>query len=111
MNGRSKKFEHESLHLLHTILSQVQALSLGQSVLYSQEKKIMASLTELEAQVDANTTVEGSAVVLIQGIAQQLADLIAAGADPTKLQAMVDKLNASATALSAAVAANTTPSG
>ncbi len=63
-----------------------------------------ADLTALQAQVQTNTEVEASAVTLIQGIAQQLAD---AKTDPAAVQAIADQLNTSATALAAAVAANT----
>ena len=54
--------------------------------------------------MQANTDVEASAVTLIQGIAQQLAD---AGTDPAKLQALQTQLQTSAEALAAAVTANT----
>ena len=64
----------------------------------------MADLTALTAQVANNTTVEASAVTLIQGLAAQIG---AAGTDPVALQALQDQLNTSATALAAAVAANT----
>jgi predicted nucleic acid-binding Zn-ribbon protein len=63
-----------------------------------------AELDALETQVTANTSVEESAVVLIKGIAAQLA---AAGTDPAKLTALRTSLNTSATDLAAAVAANT----
>lgn len=63
------------------------------------------SLDDLTTQVKKNTDVEAGAVVLIQGIAQKLAD---AQNDPVKLAALQSDLNASADALAAAVAANTT---
>jgi tryptophanyl-tRNA synthetase len=72
--------------------------------IHHQGKRTMADLTALTAQVQANTSVEQSAVTLIQGIASQLA---AAGIDPTKLAALQSQLSTSATALAAAVAANT----
>jgi len=75
--------------------------------LTTQGTTIMADLTSLTTQVAQNTTVEGSAVVLIQGLAAQLA---AAGTDPAKLADLQAQLNTSATALAAAVAANT-PAG
>ena len=58
----------------------------------------------LAAQVAANTTVEQSAIVLIQGIAAQLADV---AGDKQKALALSAQLNASAAALSAAITANT----
>lgn len=67
-------------------------------------RKEMAAIDDLTAQVAENTTVEGSAITLIQGIAAQLA---AAGTDPAKLAALQTQLKASGDALAAAVAANT----
>ncbi len=67
-------------------------------------RKIMAELDALSAQVAQNTTVEESAVTLINGLAAQIASL---KNDPAALQALADSLNKSATDLSAAVAANT----
>lgn len=63
-----------------------------------------AELDALTGQVAQNTTVEASAVTLIQGLAAQIA---AAGTDPAKLTALTTSLNTSATALAAAIAANT----
>ncbi len=64
----------------------------------------MAVLDALQAQVEAQTTVEQSAVTLIQGLAAQIA---AAGTDPAKLAALTQQLKTSADALAAAVSANT----
>lgn len=61
-------------------------------------------LDDLKAQVDTNAQVEASAIQLIQNIADKLA---AAGTDPVALAALKDELSTSATALAAAVAANT----
>lgn len=69
------------------------------------ENAMSQSLDDLTTQVKKNTDVEAGAVVLIQGIAQKLAD---AQNDPVKLAALQSDLNASADALAAAVAANTT---
>lgn len=66
----------------------------------------MSALTDLQAQVQKTTEVETSAVTLIQGIAQKLADAIAAG-DPAALTALQTELATSADALAAAVVANT----
>lgn len=70
----------------------------------NQLEKIMASLAELEAQVQANTELETSAIVLIEGIAAKLEE---AKTDPVKIQALADELKASAVNLSAAISANT----
>ena len=64
----------------------------------------MAALDDLTAQVAANTTVEASAVTLIQGLAAQLA---AAGTDPAKLASLQASLKTSADSLAAAITANT----
>lgn len=73
--------------------------------------QVDANFLALQAQVAQNTSVEGSAVTLIQGIASQLATAIAAAnnGDSAALPALQQQLATSATALSAAVAANTTP--
>lgn len=68
------------------------------------ETQIMADLTSLETQVKANTDVEASAILLLQGLAAQLA---AAATDPAKVQALADQLKASADNLAAAIVANT----
>ena len=68
------------------------------------EVSMSQQLTDLTTQVAQNTTVEAGAVTLIQGLAAQIA---AAGTDPVALQALHDSLNTSATALAAAIAANT----
>ena len=64
----------------------------------------MADLTALTAQVAQNTSVEASAVTLIQGLASQLA---AAGTDPVALATLQSQLQTSASALAAAITANT----
>ena len=70
------------------------------------EVEMAGELDALTAQVTANTDVENSALLLIQGIAQKLADAIAAG-NPAALTALQAQLKTSADALAAAVAANT----
>ena len=71
-----------------------------------QEKEEIMSkeLDALTAQVKANTDVEASAVILIQGLAAQIAE---AKDDPVKIQALADSLKGSADTLAAAVSANT----
>jgi len=69
-----------------------------------QETTIMADLTALTAQVTASTTVEASAITLLQGLSAQIASL---KNDPVALQALADQLQASQTALAAAIVANT----
>lgn len=64
------------------------------------------ALADLQAQVAQNESIEESAVTLITGLAAQIA---AAGTDPVALKALTDGLNESASDLSAAITANTTP--
>lgn len=73
-------------------------------LLFSQtEARLMASLQALEAQVAATKGVMESAVTLIQGLRQQIID---AGTDQAKLDAIVADLDAADDALANAVAAN-----
>jgi len=67
---------------------------------------IMADLSVLTAQVTKNTEVEAGAVILIKGLADQIAAL---KTDPVALQALADQLNGSAVQLSEAITANTPP--
>lgn len=69
-------------------------------------KEVIMS-TELDAltvQVEQTMNVEQSAITLIQGIAQQLAEI---KEDPAKVQALSDQLKTSADSLAAAITANT----
>jgi hypothetical protein len=74
-------------------------------------QKMSTQLDALTAAVNAEATVEASAVTLIQGLAAEVAavsaQLAAAGTDTTALDALTAKIKASSDALSAAVAANT----
>lgn len=91
-------------------LSQIQTEleSLTRS-LATMSAQVDANFLALQAQVTQNTTVEGSAVTLLQGLAAQLAAAIAAGAngDSAALPALQASLASSATALAAAITANT----
>lgn len=80
------------------------AILVGLNIIFKQEQGMTQQLNDLEAQVTENTSVEQSALVLIQGLHDKLE---AALEDPAKLTALKDELKASATALAAAVAANT----
>lgn len=62
------------------------------------------ALDDLTREVAETTTVVESAIVLIQGLRDQLA---AAGTDPTKLAELAATLDAQQTALAAAIAAGT----
>lgn len=88
---------------LNSILSLVTQTSQG-------VQTMSAELDALGVQVTQNTTIETSAVTLINGIASQLT---AIANDPVQVKAFAASLNTSATALSAAIVANTpaTPPG
>lgn len=68
------------------------------------EVSIMADLTALQAKVAQNTSVIGSAVVLIDGLAAQIEAL---KTDPVALQALADQLEADSQILAAKVLQNT----
>ena len=70
--------------------------------------QVNQDLANLQAAVAAEDTVIQSAVTLINGIAQRIAD---AGTDPVALQALTADVQAQASALAAAVTANTPASG
>ena len=72
------------------------------------EKRIMASLADIQADVTAEKTVVDSAVALLAGLSQQLKDALAAN-DPKAIQAIIDGIDANKAALAAAVTANTPP--
>jgi hypothetical protein len=94
----------EILAKFDEVFRRLDALGLQLAAINAQGAVNMAAIDDLTAQVTQNTSVESSAVTLIQGIAAQLA---AAGTDPVALAALTAQLTSSATALAAAVAANT----
>jgi hypothetical protein len=66
---------------------------------------IMATdLSAIQTAVSNETTVEQSAILLLQKLA---AEIKASAADPAAVKALADQINANATALAAAVTANT----
>lgn len=70
----------------------------------AQGAKMSQELDDLTAEVAAETTVEQSAITLLNGLAAQLA---AAGTDPVKLKALTASIKSSSDSLAAAVVANT----
>jgi peptidoglycan hydrolase CwlO-like protein len=68
------------------------------------QQKMAGELDTLTASVSNATTVEQSAIDLINGLAAQIASL---KNDPAALQALSDSLNAKSADLAAAVTANT----
>ena len=82
----------------------IMAILHSQNFIIHMELKMSKELDDLTAEVAQDTTVEASAVTLIQGLAAQIT---AAGTDPAKLSALTASLTQSSTALASAVAANT----
>ena len=95
---------------LNRIEAKLDALTLKVNTMSTQ---ITANLQALMTQVAANASVEQSAVTLIQGLATELQGAILASqnGDDQALPALVTQLNTSASALAAAVAANTPAPG
>jgi len=93
---------------LRELLGINELLTLVKASLTKEGMELM-TLAELKTKVEQAVTVEESAVTLISGIAQQLKDAIANGADPAAIQAIADELDKGTADLSAAVTANTTP--
>jgi len=65
---------------------------------------VMQELDDLKAQVEETTTVEQSAIELLNGLSSQIESL---KTDPTALQGLADQLRSKSGELAAAVAANT----
>jgi hypothetical protein len=86
---------------LDEVLMRLNALKTTQ---HRQGKKLMADLSRITNSVAANGTVIGSAVTLIEQIAEALRN---AGSDQGAIDALAADLEAQAAALAAAVAANT----
>lgn len=101
---REMSWWHRIEEKLDRIELVVNAINAVLPTLVKGQTQMAGELDALTTQVAANTTVEQSAVTLIQGIAAQLA---AAGTDPAKLAALSASLKTSADALAAAVTANT----
>jgi hypothetical protein len=91
---------------INCIIPQLDRIECLLKELKAMSTQISANLQALMTQVAQNTSVEGSAVTLIQGIASQLSAALA-NSDDAALPALVASLNTSATALGAAVSANT----
>jgi hypothetical protein len=89
-------------------LAALATLAQGQAAILAaiQDSKdtIMADLSSLTAEVARNTTVEASAITLLQGLKTALD---AAGTDPVALKALSDQLGTNDTALAAAITADT----
>ena len=64
--------------------------------------------SRLEQEVTENSTVIGSAITLLNGLAAQLREF---ANDPAKINSLADQLDAQSNALAEAVAANTPAEG
>lgn len=91
--------------MLATIQTRLDSLT---TAVYKETQQMAADLSGLTAAVNANTTVEGSAITLIQQIADQLRN---SSGDQAAVDALATQLQSSAAALAAAVTANTSAAG
>jgi len=103
---------------LFSILGELQKLNVSFAALLPLIKELTNkmtaiddALTQLESDVTNLTTVEQSAVALLNGLTTQIQTIIAAGGDPAKtlasIQDVVTKVESDTTDLAKAVAANT----
>lgn len=94
--------------LLIEILSNQQrildSLSQLRSDVAAFKKTVIMDLTQLTADVAAETTIDQSVETLLTTLA---GEITAAGGDPVVLKALTDQMEANAAALGAAVTANT----
>ena len=104
-------WNREVVALLQQVIANQQRILANQTQGLKLMSQISDAVAALQAQVTQNTSVEGSALTLIQGIAAQLAAALANASDDTAAVAAVTAVNAqlqtSASALAAAVSANT----
>jgi hypothetical protein len=96
--------EEQILGLLVKLMGDVQQIKFSLKRLEGKANIMALDLTALQTEVANNTTVEASAITLIQGFATALQ---AAGTDPVALAALVTTLQTNDAGLAAAVAANT----
>ena len=89
--------EGEVLNELAFIRSALETLANQGAIMAGELQRLQLEVSEMAGVVD-------SAIVLINGLAQQIRDL---AGDPVALNAMADELDAKASALGSAVAANT----
>jgi hypothetical protein len=75
-------------------------------LLQAQGAQMSTDFSALQAQVAANTTVEQSAITLLDQLHAMLLNAQASG-DPAQLQSVIDQLGASQAALASAITQNT----
>ncbi len=99
-----------TLTVINTILLTLQVLTIITIIilLYRRKegKRIMASLSDLIAQVRANTDLEQSAIQCINGLASKLEE---ARGSQSAIDGVIAEMRAKASALSQAIQANTEP--
>jgi len=93
-----------ALQLFSILNARLDALEKKLDQILANQKEEIMDLTALTAQVTASTTVEASAITLLQGLSAQLT---ANANDPVAITALAAQLNTSSTALAAAITANT----
>jgi len=106
MTDEERRWEELETRLL---LRVTELLEHVHTVLHNEMRNIMASLDAITAAVTAQETVQASIIELLNGIAAQLTEAIANGADPVAIQAIADQISADTATLSDAVVANTPP--
>jgi hypothetical protein len=96
---------HVHLHIEPPeILQRLQRIEEKQDALLAQGVVEMQELDTLKAKVAETTTVEQSAIELLNGLSARIAEL---KNDPAQIQALADSLSAKSAELASAVAANT----
>jgi hypothetical protein len=95
--------ESELLRRLDALDGRLTGVVDSLEVLKQQGVKMAGELARLTTEVQEMAGVVDSAVVLIGGLAQQIRDM---ATDPAALNALADSLDAQASTLAAAVAAN-----
>jgi chromosome segregation ATPase len=99
----SRKFQQIERQL-DEVLLRLKALNNRARRHTKQGEKLMADLSRIQAEVAENGTVIGSAITLIQQIAEALRNT---GTDQAAIDQLAADLDAQASALAAAITANT----
>ena len=89
---------------LTEVLNKLDEIIIALKNVQKKENEEMADLTALTAQVKANTDAEASAIVLLNGLSDQLK---AVANDPAAVAALADQLKTSSDKLAAAIVADT----
>lgn len=93
------------IHWLHRLDRKIDGLY---ALLEGRFRQAMASFSDAQDAIRAQTSVEGGVVTLLQTITGQLrAQANAGGATPEQLQTIIDQIHANTDVMSAAVVANT----